>query len=69
MTAGKGTSRTDRLVLDMGEIALLDAPRVGGKNSSLGELYNALRRLGIGVLDGFATTAAAYRRLLAQRGL
>lgn len=29
--------------------------RVGGKNASLGELFNALRAQGVGVIDGFAT--------------
>ena len=51
------------------EISLKDISRVGGKNASLGELYNSLRSKGVGVLDGFATTADAYRALLAQRAL
>ncbi len=33
---------------------------VGGKNASLGELFNRLMPSGINVPDGFATTAAAY---------
>jgi pyruvate,water dikinase len=45
---------------------LKDLSRVGGKNASLGELYNSLKAKGVGVLDGFATTADAYRALLAQ---
>lgn len=57
------------LVLDFSQITLDDLARVGGKNSSLGELFGALRPLGVGVLDGFATTASAYRRLLAVSGL
>lgn len=61
--------RTAPLTLDFSEIRLADSGRVGGKNSSLGELYHALKPRGVGVLDGFATTAAAYRRLLAERGL
>ena len=52
--------------LDFGQITLNDVARVGGKNASLGELYNSLRAAGVGVLDGFATTADAYRSLLAQ---
>jgi pyruvate,water dikinase len=54
-----------RYVLDFGEITLAGREQVGGKNSSLGQLFNTLGPLGVGVLDGFATTAAAYRRLLA----
>ncbi|HEX6187558.1 MAG TPA: phosphoenolpyruvate synthase [Pyrinomonadaceae bacterium] len=55
--------------LDFDQISLQDLPRVGGKNASLGELFNALKPKGIGVLDGFATTADAYRSLLAEDSL
>lgn len=55
--------------LDFSEIGLKDLSCVGGKNASLGELFNALKPKGIGVLDGFATTADAYRALLAEREL
>ena len=51
-------------VLDFHMISLRDVPRVGGKNASSGELFNSLGSLGVGVVDGFATTAMAYRRLL-----
>ena len=47
--------------LDFEEITLKDLSRVGGKNASLGELFNSLKPKGIGVLGGFATTADAYR--------
>jgi pyruvate,water dikinase len=55
--------------LDFSQISLKNLPQVGGKNASLGELFNALKPKGIGVLDGFATTADAYRTLLAQGNL
>jgi pyruvate,water dikinase len=55
--------------LDFAEIRLSDLPRVGGKNASLGEMFNALKPNGVGVTDGFATTAGAYWRLLGQEGL
>jgi len=55
--------------LDFSEITLKSLPLVGGKNASLGELFNALKSKGIGLLDGFATTADAYRALLAERDL
>jgi pyruvate,water dikinase len=55
--------------LDFSRITLQDLPRVGGKNASLGQLFNMLRPQGVGVLDGFATTAEAYRRLLQENGL
>lgn len=52
--------------LNFSEISLKDINRVGGKNASLGELFNSLKPKGIGVIDGFATTADAYRALLAE---
>ena len=55
--------------LDFSQVTLKSLPLVGGKNASLGELFNALRAKGIGVLDGFAITADAYRALLAQGDL
>jgi len=62
------TSPTNH-TLDFGQITLADLPKVGGKNASLGELFNALGPKGVPVLDGFATTADAYRRLLQEDGL
>jgi pyruvate,water dikinase len=61
----KGTAATDDdLVLSFGSIGLGDVARVGGKNASLGELFRILRPLGVNAVDGFATTAEAYRRFL-----
>lgn len=54
----------EKLVLDFSEIGLEDVARVGGKNSSLGELYRRMRPLGVNAVDGFATTAAAFRQFL-----
>jgi len=50
--------------LDLGAI-----DRVGGKNASLGEMIRSLTERGIRVPDGFAVTADAYRRHLAETGL
>jgi len=47
----------------------MDLGSVGGKNASLGELFNAVRPKGVGLVDGFATTAAAYWRLLEEGDL
>ena len=55
--------------MDLSEIGLRNLPQVGGKNASLGELFNSLKPKGIAVLDGFATTADAYRALLNQHDL
>ena len=52
--------------MNFGEIGLKDLSRVGGKNASLGELFNSLAAKGVGVIDGFATTVDAYRAMLAQ---
>jgi pyruvate,water dikinase len=57
------------LVLDFSQIGARDVGRVGGKNASLGELYNALRSRGIGAVDGFATTSDFYRKLLGEKDL
>jgi len=48
--------------LDFSEIGMQDVSRVGGKNASLGQLFRELKPQGVGVLDGFATTAEAYWR-------
>jgi phosphoenolpyruvate synthase/pyruvate phosphate dikinase len=53
--------------LDFDQITLKDLPRVGGKNAALGELFNALQPHGVSALDGFATTADAYRVFLAAQ--
>jgi pyruvate, water dikinase len=59
----------DELTLDFSEIGMADLARVGGKNASLGEMFSALKPGGVGVLDGFATTAFAYRQFLSQNNL
>jgi pyruvate, water dikinase len=60
---------TSTYVIDFADISLRDLASVGGKNASLGELFRALKPKGVGVLDGFATTAHAYRCLLGTDGL
>jgi pyruvate, water dikinase len=60
---------TSPLILWFDELGLGDVERVGGKNASLGEMRRTLTPLGIGVPDGFATTADAYRAFLHGAGL
>ena len=48
------------------EITIEDVPIVGGKNASLGEMYQSLTPQGIRVPNGFAVTAEAYRATLDQ---
>jgi pyruvate,water dikinase len=42
------------------EIDILDVPLVGGKNASLGEMFQKLTSKGVHIPDGFAVTAPAY---------
>src|SRR3974390_2577434 len=49
-----------------GELRSKDTPLVGGKNSSLGELYSALSIEGVRVPNGFAIVAQAYRDALTE---
>jgi pyruvate,water dikinase len=50
------------------EFGIEDVPVVGGKNASLGEMYQKLSDKGVRVPNGFATTADAYRYALEQTG-
>ena len=50
-------------------LRMTDVPRVGGKNASLGEMIGELSAAGVRVPGGFATTADAFRELLARDGL
>ncbi|GLI95143.1 hypothetical protein LMG27198_41350 [Methylocystis echinoides] len=56
-------------VIWMEELGRNDVPRVGGKNASLGEMLHHLDQQGVRVPAGFATTANAYRRFIADNGL
>jgi pyruvate, water dikinase len=51
-----------------GDLRSQDTPLVGGKNSSLGELYSALSAEGVLVPNGFAVIAQAYRDALTEAG-
>ena len=48
------------------ELTLNDVPLVGGKNASLGEMYQSLTAQSILIPNGFAITAEAYRYMLDQ---
>jgi len=56
-------------VLWFSELGLDDLDQVGGKNASLGEMVQNLSKAGVRVPNGFATTADAYRRFIAQEDL
>ncbi|MEN9877644.1 MAG: phosphoenolpyruvate synthase [Cyanobacteriota bacterium] len=60
---------SELLVVPFEQVGLSDIGQVGGKNASLGEMIQSLAAEGVRVPAGFATTAAAYRQLLAANGL
>ena len=51
------------------EIGIQDIPQVGGKNASLGEMYNKLTSQGLKVPNGFTTTSDAYWNFLDENSL
>jgi pyruvate, water dikinase len=57
------------LVLWFEQISIEDTPLVGGKNSSLGEMYRELTRKKVNIPNGFAVTAAAYRYFMKEAGI
>lgn len=56
--------KEEKLVLWFNELDIDDVPLVGGKNASLGEMYQNLAKKGIRVPNGFTLTAHAYRFVL-----
>ncbi|MFZ0447649.1 MAG: phosphoenolpyruvate synthase [Desulfatiglandaceae bacterium] len=58
-----------KFILWFNEIGIDDVPMVGGKNASLGEMYQNLHTQGIKVPNGFAITAYAYRYFLKYAGI
>lgn len=51
------------------DVALGDINQVGGKNASLGEMWQHLAPQGVQLPNGFATTADAYRYFLESAGI
>jgi pyruvate,water dikinase len=64
-----GQAHDEKLILWFDEIGIDDVPLVGGKNASLGEMYQHLTSKGVAVPHGFAITAYAYRYLLKEAGI
>ena len=63
--------KTKKYILWFKEISKRDAPLVGGKNASLGEMYNRFAKIKnqkskikINVPDGFALTTKVYWHFL-----
>ena len=59
----------EAFILWFDDIGIEDVPLVGGKNASLGEMYQHLTDKGVAVPYGFAITAYAYRYLLEKAGI
>ena len=57
------------LIIKFSEIGINDVALVGGKNASLGEMYNELAHEGISVPNGFATTSYAFNLFLEENNL
>ncbi len=51
------------------ELNIHDVAEVGGKNASLGEMYNSLVKKGVNIPNGFALTSSAYRYFLKHNEL
>lgn len=56
-------------IIPFNKIHLSDLPSVGGKNASLGEMFNDLNPIGIKVPDGFAITVESYNQFLLYNNL
>lgn len=56
-------------LLPFEKLGIADVPRVGGKNASLGEMFQKLTPLGIRIPDGFAVTADGFRFFLLENSL
>ena len=61
--------KKDAFILWFDQLGVEDTPLVGGKNSSLGEMYTNLTSKGVNVPNGFAVTAKAYFYLLEKAGI
>ncbi|MBB1060460.1 phosphoenolpyruvate synthase [Marilutibacter spongiae] len=56
-------------ILWLHELRLSDLARVGGKNSSLGEMIGNLANLGVSVPGGYATTSEAFKSFIEHNNL
>ncbi|SFW85214.1 phosphoenolpyruvate synthase [Chitinophaga sancti] len=59
----------ESFIMHFADIRLKNIPEVGGKNASLGEMYNVFKQEGILVPDGFATNAFAFWSFLDYNNL
>lgn len=57
------------LIKKFTHIGISDINSVGGKNASLGEMYNQLTTKGVSIPNGFATTASAFWEFLKENDI
>jgi pyruvate,water dikinase len=70
LTQGSLTDfKHDKQILWFDEIGIEDIPKVGGKNASLGEMYQNLTSQGVKIPFGFATTSKAYEYFIDHNNL
>ncbi|MBI2632873.1 MAG: phosphoenolpyruvate synthase [Parcubacteria group bacterium] len=62
-------NKNESFILWFKDVSIEDVPLVGGKNASLGEMYQKLTPKGVKVPNGFATTARAYWYFLEKSGI
>ena len=62
-------NRTQKNILWFEEVTNKDVNLVGGKNASLGEMYQKLTKKNVNIPNGFALTAYAYRQFMKESGL
>ena len=67
--AGDQGTQTGRSIMWFADLRRVDGAKVGGKNSSLGEMVRELGAQGVRVPDGFATLSDAYWAFLDANGL
>jgi len=63
------SNHANELILWFDEFNINDVALVGGKNASLGEMYQHLTSKGVEVPHGFAITATAYNHLINSAGI
>lgn len=69
MPKTKTFTKKQPFILWFDELRIEDVPKVGGKNASLGEMYQTLGKKGVRVPNGFAVTAYAYHYILEKAGV
>ena len=62
-------SKSNKSILWFKELGIKDVKYVGGKNASLGEMYQKLTKKDINIPNGFAITAYAYQYLIKHNNL